>query len=168
LRTIHDWDEAATALTPLLPRIKAHIRSIGIPRTDANSITARALEIALRASRDSTARWILSPRAGAASETAWTGLVANALRTVRVDRVFQAGLEPLWEGEEAWWIVDYKTAHADDLDPAAALPGLRTVFAPQLQTYAAILRNIVGQGPSIRAGLYYPRMSKFDWWATEG
>jgi ATP-dependent helicase/nuclease subunit A len=167
LYPLHDWEDAATTLTPLLPRVKAHIRSAGISPTDANAIASRALEIAIQASRDPTARWILSPHTGAASETAWTGLVANALRSVRVDRVFRAGLAPLSEGEEAWWVVDYKTAHADGLDPAAALPRLRSVFEPQLQTYAAILRSVIGQGLSIRAGLYYPRMVKFDWWATE-
>ncbi len=162
-----DWEGTATTLTPLLPRVKAHIRSAGISPTDANTIASRALEIAIQASRDPTARWILSPHVGAASETAWTGLVANALRSVRVDRVFRAGLEPLSGGEEAWWVVDYKTAHAEGLDPAAALPRLRSAFEPQLQTYAAILRNVIGRGVSIRAGLYYPRMLKFDWWATE-
>jgi ATP-dependent helicase/nuclease subunit A len=167
LRTIHDWDESSTALTSLLPRVKAHIRGGGIPPSEANTIASRALELAIQASRDPTARWILSPHASAANEAAWTGVVANALRSVRIDRVFRAGLEPRSGGEDAWWIVDYKTAHADDLDPVAALPRLRSMFAPQLETYAAILRNLFGPGVSIRAGLYYPRMSKFDWWAIE-
>ena len=68
-----DWEGTATTLTPLLPRVKAHIRSAGISPTDANTIASRALEIAIQASRDPTARWILSPHVGAASETAWTG-----------------------------------------------------------------------------------------------
>jgi hypothetical protein len=81
-----------------------------------------------------------------------------------VDRVFRAGLEPLSEGTAAWWILDLKTAHAADLDSAAALPELRLQFAPQLQAYARILRNLHGIDAVIRAGLYYPRMLALDWW----
>jgi ATP-dependent exoDNAse (exonuclease V) beta subunit len=91
-------------------------------------------------------------------------VVAGSLRTVQVDRVFRAGLVPQSEGEEAWWIVDYKTAHADHPDPAAALPELRRVFAPQIAAYAAVLRNLRGQDVILRAGLYYPRMLLLDWW----
>jgi hypothetical protein len=81
-----------------------------------------------------------------------------------VDRVFRAGLNPRSEGLQAWWIVDYKTAHADTLDPAAALPELRNLFAPQLEAYATVLRNLHGQDAVIRAALYYPRMLLLDWW----
>jgi ATP-dependent exoDNAse (exonuclease V) beta subunit len=87
------------------------------------------------------------------------------LRTVQVDRVFRAGLMPKSEGQEAWWIVDYKTAHPDDIDPADALPAFRKQFAPQLELYAEVLRNLHGNAAPIRAGLYYPRMLQFDWWA---
>ena len=86
---------------------------------------------------------------------------------MRVDRLFRAGLEPLSEGESAWWIIDYKTAHAENLDPAVALPELRARFAPQLEAYAAVLRNQHGAQAQLRAGLYYPRMSLFDWWQVE-
>ena len=81
-----------------------------------------------------------------------------------MDRVFRAGLTPLSEGEQAWWIVDYKTAHSDNLDPAAALPEFRKIFAPQLMAYAEVLRNLHGQDAVLRAGLYYPRMAQFDTW----
>ena len=97
------------------------------------------------------------------------GIVAGSLRTVhvvRVDRVFRAGLEPQSEGRQAWWIIDYKTAHAGDPDraPAATLPALRKLFAPQLEAYAQILRNLHGPDAVLRAGLYYPRMLLLDWW----
>jgi ATP-dependent exoDNAse (exonuclease V) beta subunit len=119
---------------------------------------------ALNASRDPNGQWILSPHPQAQSEARWAGVVAGGLRTVQVDRVFRAGLDPLSEGEQVWWIVDYKTAHADNLAPAAALPELRRIFAPQLMTYAQVLRNLHGQDAVIRAGLYYPRMLLLDWW----
>lgn len=83
---------------------------------------------------------------------------------MRVDRVFRAGLSTQSGGEAAWWIVDLKTAHADNLDPAMALPQLRPLFARQLETYAQVLRNLHGADAVVRAGLYYPRMLMLDWW----
>jgi ATP-dependent helicase/nuclease subunit A len=50
------------------------------------------------------------------------------------------------------------------LEPAIVLPELRKIFAPQLEAYAEVLRNLHGKDSLIRAGLYYPRMLLFDWW----
>jgi len=164
LRASSDWDAARAALQRFEPRIAARARAIGLDPAQAAQLAAQALELALKASNDPIGQWILSPHADAASEVRWAGVVAGSLRTVRVDRVFRAGLDPLSEGEHVWWIVDYKTAHAEPLDPAAALPELRKLFAPQLEAYAQILRNLHGQDAPIRAGLYYPRMFLLDWW----
>ncbi len=49
-------------------------------------------------------------------------------------------------------------------DPSIALPELRKILAPQLEAYAAILRNLHSVDLPIRAGLYYPRMVSLDWW----
>ena len=83
---------------------------------------------------------------------------------MRVDRVFRSGLVPLLDGENAWWVIDFKTTHWDVVDPAAMLPQFRAFFAPQLEIYAAVIRNLHGTDLAIRAGLYYPRMSLLDWW----
>lgn len=163
-RVTQDWSKATPALESILPRIKAAIRTSGISRTQATTLASQALEIAMRAATDPIGQWILSPHADASSESAWTGVVAGVLRAVRVDRIFRAGLEPLSEGDQALWIIDYKTAHADKLEPLFALPALRTLYAPQLESYAAVLRNAVDRNLPLRAGLYYPRMSLFDWW----
>ena len=64
----------------------------------------------------------------------------------------------------ALWIIDYKTAHAEPLAVASTVAALRKSFAPQLEMYASILRGLHGDGIPMRAGLYYPRMSAFDWW----
>ncbi|MDR3726466.1 MAG: UvrD-helicase domain-containing protein [Terracidiphilus sp.] len=159
-----DWDAARAALQPFEPRIAAQIRAVGVDPAQSAGIAAKAMSQALDASRDPNGQWILSPHPQAQSEARWAGVVAGSLRTVQVDRVFRAGLTPLSEGEQAWWIVDYKTAHADNLDPAAALPELRKLFAPQLAAYAQMLRNLHGQDAVLRAGLYYPRMLQFDTW----
>ena len=164
LRATSDWIAARAALGGVEPRIAAQIRSSGIEAPTAADLAAEALRYALDASETRLGEWILSPHAGAGSELRWAGMVADGLRTVRVDRVFRAGLEPLSDGEGAWWIIDYKTAHAENADPASALPQLRKLFAPQLEAYAQVLRNLQGADSVVRAGLYYPRMLLLDWW----
>jgi len=155
-------DAARLALPPAGTRIAAQTRSAGIPRADADRIANQALEIAVKASHDPVAVWILAPRPNAGSEARWTGVIGGSLRTVRVDRVFRAGPTPSSEGNDAWWIVDYKTAQA--ADPGPAIAEFRALFAPQLEIYAQILRNLHGAEARICAGLYYPRMLRFDWW----
>jgi ATP-dependent exoDNAse (exonuclease V) beta subunit len=167
LRATNDWTATRAALSQVLRHIRAQNRATGMTQTEANSIAARALDVAHQATKDPVGQWILSPHAEAASEAAWTGIVADTLRSIRVDRVFRAGLEPQSEGQDAWWIIDFKTAHAGNLDPSVALPGFRSLFAPQLEAYAVILRRLRGKNAPVRAGLYYPRMAMFDWWAVE-
>ena len=164
LRATADWEAARAALGKFAPRMAAQVRAVGIPPAQAERIAADALRLALNASSDPLAQWILAPHPEAASEVNWSGVVGGSLTSVRIDRVFRAGLGPHSEGDTVWWIVDYKTAHADNLDPAAALPQLRPLFAAQLETYAKILRNLHGVNAQVRAGLYYPRMLLFDWW----
>jgi ATP-dependent exoDNAse (exonuclease V) beta subunit len=164
LRVSSDWDAVRGALPRFSSRIAAQIRAGGIDPAESASLAARALEIALKATHDPNGAWILSPHIDAQSETRWAGLVAGSLRTVQMDRVFRAGAEPRAEGGSVWWIVDYKTAHQDGLRPEEALPRLRTDFAPQLTAYAGFLRNLHGADARVCAGLYYPRMTAFDWW----
>jgi ATP-dependent exoDNAse (exonuclease V) beta subunit len=158
-------ESARTALVRLQPRIAANLRAAGIDASQADRIAAQALEIVLRAGRDPQAQWILAAHADAASEARWTGVVSGGLRTVQVDRVFRAGPTPQSTADHStWWIIDYKTAHEDGLDPKAALPELRSMFAPQIEAYAKVLRNLHGTDAPLRGGLYYPRMALFDWW----
>jgi ATP-dependent helicase/nuclease subunit A len=160
---------ALTALPGFVPSIAAGVRAAGVDAERAGRIANQALEIVQRAAIEPVGRWILAPHSDAASEVRWAGVAGGKVRTVQVDRVFRAGDAPLIdEGRDeqrTWWIVDYKTAHEDGLDPALALPELRRVFAPQVETYAMILRNLHGADIAIRAGLYYPRMLLLDWWA---
>ncbi|HET6168970.1 MAG TPA: PD-(D/E)XK nuclease family protein, partial [Terracidiphilus sp.] len=163
LRATRDWTAARAALAHQQSNIAAQIRAAGVPLAQAESIAVKAFDIALKASHDPHGQWILSPHADAASEASWAGFVTGGLRTVRVDRIFRAGLDPLSEGTDAWWIIDYKTAHADHASPES-LPQLRKFFAPQLESYAEVVRNLHGKAVSIRAALYYPRMLLLDWW----
>ncbi len=163
LRAEKGWDEARTALRGMLPRTAAGIRAGGTDAAQAEKIAAEALELVLRASEDKDAQWILSPHADAANEARWIGVVDGKLRTVQADRVFRAGPKPNAKGDSVWWIVDYKTAEANQPD-AAALIKLHELFAPQLALYARVLRLMRGTGARVCAGLYYPKMRKFDWW----
>jgi ATP-dependent exoDNAse (exonuclease V) beta subunit len=170
LRTKLDWKAARVVLWQFEPRLAAQVRSTGVDRPQAAAIAGEALRCAIAASHDPIGEWILSPHMSAASEVSWAGVATDSLRkvrTVRVDRVFQAGLaagSERLESDECWWIIDYKTAHADSLDPAVTLPELREIFAPQVEAYARFLRNLHGADAPIRVGLYYPRMLQFDWW----
>ncbi len=164
LRLSMDTEPACMALKQWVARVNAEVRGMGIAPAQAQHIAKQALEIACKAAQDSIGKWILAAHAEAASEVRWSGVVEDGICAVQVDRVFRAGIEPGSDGSDAWWIVDYKTAHAEGLDPDKALPGLRELFAPQLTAYARMLRNLHGTDVRIFAGLYYPRMLKFDWW----
>jgi hypothetical protein len=88
-------------------------------------------------------------------------VVDGTLRNVQADRVFRAGETALSEDSGVWWIIDYKTANDDSSE---ALAKLRAIFARQLELYASVLRKLHGPNTPIRAGLYYPRMLRFDCW----
>ncbi len=144
---------ACTALAQFNPRIEANLRAAGIDAAQSRRIAAQSLAIVLNAASDPNAQWILAPHADAASEARWTGVVAGSLRTVQVDRVFRAGLIPhSTESHSTWWIIDYKTAHEDGLNPADALPSLRRIFATCSAIISpSMLPNGLGWRSSARA-----------------
>jgi hypothetical protein len=164
LRVALDWEAALSDLRSLALRIASEIRAFGLERRQADEFSRRALTIVGEASRDPVCRWILAPHAEAASEARFVGVLSGGVRTVQVDRVFRAGAAPRAVGDDCWWIVDYKTAHEDGVEASEFLPRLRDLFAPQLEAYAAVLRNLHGSNARICAGLYYPRLLQFDWW----
>ncbi len=154
---------AHTSLARFAPRMAANLRAAGIGAADAARLAEEALAIVLRAGGDPQAQWILGPHPDAANEARWTGVIAGKLRTVRVDRVFRSGAAPLiTDAGNTWWIVDYKTAQEEN--PEIALPDLRRLFAPQIEAYAKVLRNLNGHDTAICGALYYPRMTLLDWW----
>ncbi len=164
LRVSHDWPASRAGLVRFQPRILAGLRSKGVDQAQGAKIARQAFDIAIGASHDANGQWILSPHRDAASEVQWAGVLAGSLHEVRVDRVFRAGKAPQAEGEDCWWIIDYKTARETNGDREESLLALRALFAPQLELYAKVLRNLHGTDTTIRAGLYYPRMPAFDWW----
>ncbi len=163
LRTTHEWPDARALLAKSRPRILSMARATGVSTAQAEKLTSQAFEYALAASHEPYGQWILSPHDEATSESGWAGVVSGNLHHVRVDRLFRGGTQPIQLGTDALWIVDYKTAYIDDA--TSALPSFRVAFKQQLEMYAAVLRNLNGPEIQLRAGLYYPRMSLFDWWA---
>ncbi|HEY0759434.1 MAG TPA: UvrD-helicase domain-containing protein [Acidisarcina sp.] len=120
---------------------------------------------AVRAALDDAAGlWILSPHREARSETAWTGVVDGGIRTLRVDRMFRAGSEPLSLGNDCLWIVDYKTATRSGPDLAGFLKEERLRYKGQLEMYGRMLRLARGSGVELRLALYYPRMQQLLHW----
>jgi ATP-dependent helicase/nuclease subunit A len=164
LRLSLDWDSSIAALETAAPRITALIRTAGVPLPEARDLASQAFAIVRRSAHDPLGQWILSPHSEAVSESEWAGITSDGLRLVRIDRLFRAGLEPMRPGDDALWIIDYKTTHANTSDAKSALTTFRSIYAPQLEAYAELLRNLYGSELHLRAGLYFPRMSLFDWW----
>jgi ATP-dependent exoDNAse (exonuclease V) beta subunit len=167
LRAGLDLPEALSALEQFQPAGEAQIRSAGIATGQADTIAAEALRLTIGAAKSPIGQWILANHPDGASEVRWTGVLAGTLRTVQIDRLFRAGLVPGSEDHDGWWLIDFKTAQAalaPDSNPAAALAQLRPLFAPQLEAYAQVFRNLHGAGAPLRVGLFYPRMLLFDWW----
>ncbi|WP_420236349.1 UvrD-helicase domain-containing protein [Telmatobacter bradus] len=161
-----DWPDALDQIKKKTPAVLADLRARGLDLHSATNLTTEALALAEAASRDPLGQWVLAPHTDAASEQRWTGVVQNELRSVQADRIFRAGAEPHAAGENVWWIVDYKTAHADGLELTTALPELRKKFAGQLEAYAKMLRNLKGSDVEVRLALYYPRLQALDWWSA--
>jgi hypothetical protein len=164
LRLSLDWAESLAALEKIRPRITAMVRTAGVPLAQAQDLALQAFTIAHDAARDSIGQWILSPHSEAVSESGWAGITGGSLKLIRVDRLFRAGLQPMQPGDDAAWIIDYKTAQAGSLDAKSALEAFRSTYGPQLEAYAEVVRNLYDPRIPLRAGLYFPRMSLFDWW----
>src|SRR5579859_3899716 len=122
------------------PRAMAMLRSAGLPRVEAETQSAEVVRALQGVLQDAKGRWILGARAGAQTETSWSGWAgsegAEIVRTLRGDRIFRAGATPCSTEETHLWIVDYKTARhgASGLD--AFLESEKEKYIHQLEAYA--------------------------------
>ena len=105
-------------------------------------------------------------RTDAANEFALTAWPSEAERSsIRLDRRFHAGPEPLAPGDGFLWIVDYKTAGHSLQGHEEFLRNERDKYAPQLEAYARVLLTATGQSAQqLRLALYYPLLPKLLWW----
>jgi hypothetical protein len=140
------------------------LRAAAFPVEQTTGALADILAAAEAATADPLGRWLLSPHPGAQSEASWTGWIDGRLQTLRADRIFRAGAEPLLEGSEYFWVVDYKTALYSGDDVAGFLSQQREVYEPQLLSYGRALRMLHGNGLQLRFGLYFPRIGRLEYW----
>jgi ATP-dependent helicase/nuclease subunit A len=150
------------------PRAMAMLRSAGLPRAEAEPQAAEVVRTLLGVLHDAQGRWILGARAGAQSETSWSGWAASeggdVVRTLRGDRMFRAGATPCSPEPTHLWIVDYKTARhgASGLD--AFLESEKAKYLHQLEAYAGVMRKVHGETVPLRLALYYPLLTRLVWW----
>ncbi len=159
----YSWGDIRAVLPEKRPMLIAQIRAAGLGVADSERLVNEALGVATTTLEDPHGRWVLDNHVGAESEVSWTGVLGNEIHTVKPDRVFQAGDEPGRDGTD-FWIVDFKTAILEDSVDPARVAKLRAVFAPQLDVYNRMLRQLRGVSIKVHVGLYYPRMKMLDSW----
>jgi ATP-dependent helicase/nuclease subunit A len=151
----------------LRSRVAALLRASALTGDSLKSVTGTVTRMLLACAADPICQWILAPHPGAQSEVSWSGVApvesGSRLRTLRADRVFRAGPEPLVEGSDFLWVIDYKTSGRAP-SGALFLQAERDLYAPQLLAYARALRALHGPDTPLRLGLYYPAIPMLDYW----
>ncbi len=146
-------------------RLNASLRGEGLPPAIATREAVRAGRALSMALGDSVGRWILSPHDSAASEHALTMASPDA-RSLRVDRTFVAGDEPLSSGQSCIWIIDFKTSEqgsrSDEEFEAAEIAKYRA----QLEAYATLRRTLPHGHLPIQLGLFYPLVPRLIHWLS--
>jgi ATP-dependent helicase/nuclease subunit A len=146
-------------------RLIASLRGEGLPPVLATREATRAGRALSLTLGDPIGRWILSPQESAASERALR-MVSPGARSLRVDRTFIAGDEPLSTDQGCIWIVDFKTTEQgsrtnEDFDAAEIAK-----YSEQLETYATLRRALPGGHLPIRLGLFYPLVPRLIHWLS--
>ena len=144
------------------PRVQAVLRSAGVSPNTAAQLTREVLAALHKTLNSDIGAWILHPHPAGATEFALIS-VADRRQSIRLDRTFRAGPEPLAPGQDHLWIIDFKTASHSDSGLQNFLTRQRELYAPQLEQYAQIMRN---RNPEteVRVALYYPSIAHLDWW----
>lgn len=146
-------------------RIAALLRSEGLPQSSAKKLEPRVQNALRDTLKDPEGLWVLGAHEGAASEyslTAW----GESRSSVRLDRVFRAGHEPLAAGSNCLWIIDYKTTTHGSKGVEEFLSEERLKYGPQMLAYARMMHSEAAPG-QLRVGLYYPMLPKLVWWIPE-
>ena len=120
----------------------------------------------MRTLDDPVGRWILSPHDFASSERALT-MASSDARSLRMDRTFVAGDEPLLPGKGCIWIIDFKTSEQGSRSDTEFAVTETGKYRAQLEAYAT-LRRALPDGPlTIRLGLFYPLVPRLIHWVSE-
>lgn len=148
-------------------RLEAALFSEGLPPALCAREALRASGMLASALADPVGSWILTPHPGASSEAALTLASESGAATMRVDRTFRAGPQPLSLGDNTLWIVDFKTTEQGSRTPTRFEEEERAKYGPQLASYATLLRATQQQTHSIMLGLYYPAVPRLICWPDE-
>jgi len=138
-------------------RVEAVVRGMGVAPGDVKEIAAATLRGLENTLHDETGRWVLAAHAEARSEQT----LELEERTLRLDRSFFAGAEPMTTGESHLWIVDFKTSEPGRRDPETFFTEEKETYRPQMEAYAAAFG---GDGKPMRLALYYPLEQRLIWW----
>jgi hypothetical protein len=147
------------------PRIAAVLRGDGLAPDVVDRLVARVKMGLNNMLKDVEGLWVLRPHEGAMSEFALTSWDERR-SSVRLDRVFLGGEEPLQPGNDYLWIIDYKTATHGREGLEEFFADERAKYGPQIEAYARAMADRVGEG-RLRVGLYYPMLVRLVWWAPE-
>ncbi len=144
----------------------------GYAPRDAQTAADRMVRVLLEVSTDSTAQWLLAAHPTLDSllpefEIPLTAVLHKTIRSVRLDRMFLAGAEPLSKSEDKQqlWIVDFKTATHGERNLEVFLAEQKEYYLEQMQRYVAVIQAAYPHSASIHVGLYFPLLQKFLWWA---
>jgi ATP-dependent exoDNAse (exonuclease V) beta subunit len=151
------WDALKQEATTWSPRIQILLRAAGLPPESLSQATTTILRSLTRTLEDPTGRWLLTPHPEASTETS----ISTPAETIRLDRTFLAGPEPLSTGQTHLWIIDYKTGTHAAEGLETFLTTQKALYAPQLETYAT---HLTQRGLPIRLALYYPTLPTLVWW----
>ncbi len=161
-----ELDALAREVTGWVPRIAAVLRGEGLAPAVVSRLTPRVAGALAAMLKDPVGQWILKVHEDAMSELALTSWEERR-SGVRLDRVFLAGVEPLSEGREYLWIVDYKTATHGREGMEQFLAEERAKYEAQMNAYAQTMKDRALEG-RLRVGLYYPMLTRLVWWTPEG
>ncbi len=166
------------AIDALAQPIRLQLLGSGHPPIEAGKEATRILAALRRVAADEHGRWILAAHPGPLHleaetfvpegfEVPLTAIHRNAMRSIRVDRLFVAATTPISLGTDALWIVDFKTASHESAQVEEFLAKEREQYKEQMQLYGDIARIVYPETRETRLGLYYPLLPRFVWWPYE-
>jgi ATP-dependent exoDNAse (exonuclease V) beta subunit len=158
-------DDLLAELSAWESRLMASLRGEGLPPALATREAARAGRALLLTLSDPIGRWILSPQESAASERALM-MASPGARSLRVDRTFVAGDEPLSIGQGCIWIVDFKATEQGSRTDADFGATEIAKYSEQLEAYATLRRALPDGHMPIRLGLFYPLVPRLIHWLS--
>ncbi|MDD2893322.1 MAG: 3'-5' exonuclease, partial [Halothiobacillaceae bacterium] len=153
-------DASATLNATLRSTLRRELLRFGVGAQRLEEAVESVLAALVSTLNDPRGRWILDAHEAAQCEWALGGLIDGQPISAIIDRSF------IDHGTR--WIIDYKTAV-----PAAAwgenmdsfLDGQYTFYRAQLESYAALLRNVEPER-EIRLGLYFPMLARWLEWSV--